>query len=367
MTITIPHLGNVYIAAKILFDSLEIDYVIPPLNNKEALFIGSKYSPEEICFPFKLMLGNYIAGVEQGADTVLVVGSCGPCRFGEYSELQVKILQQLGYNVDFIIIEPAKSIGLHELLNRIKKIGSGSGSKKSARKKFEAVILAYNAMCLLDDIESQANYKAGYENNPGECKRLLNSCKKETYSCDEPQKALDILRSYQSKFRNLSTDYSKKPIKIAIIGEIYTVIEPFTNLYIEDVLMDMEVSTKRNLTASWWLKDALLKTIKLNSRELLEASNEFLPLYIGGHARECVGEAVLASRKQFDGAIQIFPMGCMPEIVSKAILPTISREKKLPILSLIVDEMTGEAGYLTRIEAFVDLLERRRGHVFAGN
>lgn len=345
-------MGSVYIAVKVLFDSLGIKYVIPPLNNKEALFIGSKYSPEEICLPFKLMLGNYIAGIEQGADTVLVVGSCGPCRFGEYSELQTKILQQLNYNVDFITIEPARNIGFRELLNRIQKISSES--KRSTFNKLKGLIRAYNAMCILDDIEGQAHFKAGYEMHPGECKRLLNSCKKEAYSCNQPEGALEILKRYQKKFSDISTDYSKRPIKIAVIGEIYTVIEPFTNLYIEDILMDMEVSTKRNLTASWWLKDALLKNIKLNSRELLEASDEFLPLYIGGHARECVGEAVLASRKQFDGAIQIFPMGCMPEIVSKAILPTISHEKKLPILSLIVDEMTGEAGYLTRIEAFVD-------------
>ena len=178
---------------------------------------------------------------------------------------------------------------------------------------------------------------------------------------------MKLLKYYLDRIKNVPADYSKNPVKVAIIGEIYTVIEPFTNLFIEDILMDMSVSTKRNLTPSWWLKDMLLKTIKLNSRELLKASNEFLPLYIGGHARECVGEAVLASKENFDGAIQIFPMGCMPEIVSKAILPTISREKKLPVLSLIVDEMTGEAGYMTRIEAFIDLLERRREHVFAWN
>ena len=67
-----------------------------------------------------------------------------------------------------------------------------------------------------------------------------------------------------------------------------------------------------------------------------------------------------------DGAIQIFPMGCMPEIVAKSILPTVSREKNLPVLTLVVDEMTGEAGYMTRIEAFTDLLERRRSHVCIG-
>ena len=365
MKITIPHMGNVYIAVKILFDGLGIDYVIPPLNNKEALSLGSKYSPDEMCLPFKLMIGNYIAGIKNGADTILLVGSCGPCRFGEYSELQVKILEHLKINADFIVLDAVKSIGLGELFRRIKIIGSESSKKFT--EKLNAVIRAYNAMCILDDIESRAHYMAGYEKNKGECKKLLNSCKEEVFACDDPDKALKLLKNYKKRLDSVPADNSKNPLKVAIIGEIYTVIEPFTNLFIEDVLMDMAVSTKRNLTPSWWLKDMLLKIIKLNSRELLKASNEYLPLYIGGHARECVGEAVLASKERFDGAIQIFPVGCMPEIVSKAILPTISRDKKLPILSLIVDEMTGEAGYMTRIEAFIDLLERRREYVFAGN
>ena len=60
MKATFPHLGNVYIAVKALFDGLGIDYIIPPQNSTVALNIGSKYSPEEICLPFKIMIGNYI-------------------------------------------------------------------------------------------------------------------------------------------------------------------------------------------------------------------------------------------------------------------------------------------------------------------
>jgi len=361
MRITIPHLGNVYLAVKILFDSLGLDYVIPPLNSREALRLGSKYSPEEICLPFKLMIGNYIAGVESGADTVLLVGSCGPCRFGEYSELQIRIMKQLGYDIDFIVLDPVCSIGLNELFKRIRKVGSES--KKSAPSRIGSVFLAFTAMSLIDEIEASAHFIAGYETNPGEAKSLLSSCKKEVFSCSDPVKAVNILHRYSSRLKTIPVDYSKRPLKIAIMGEIYTVIEPFSNLYIEDILMDMKVSTTRRLTPTWWVKDMLLKNIKLNSRELLKASNEFLPIYIGGHARECIGEAVLAARDQMDGAIQIFPMGCMPEIVSKSILPSITQKKKLPVLSLVVDEMTGEAGYITRIEAFLDLLERRREHV----
>ncbi len=50
----------------------------------------------------------------------------------------------------------------------------------------------------------------------------------------------------------------------------------------------------------------------------------------------------------------------MPEIVTKAILPTIQTDKDFPIMSLVVDEMTGEAGFITRIEAFIDMLSMKR-------
>ena len=33
---------------------------------------------------------------------------------------------------------------------------------------------------------------------------------------------------------------------------------------------------------------------------------------------------------------------------------------EIPILPLILDEQTGRAGYITRIEAFVDLMRRKK-------
>jgi len=46
----------------------------------------------------------------------------------------------------------------------------------------------------------------------------------------------------------------------------------------------------------------------------------------------------------------------MPEIVAEAILPGVSTAMGIPVLTLIIDEHSGEAGILTRLEAFVDLL-----------
>mgnify|MGYP000947012737 CR=1 FL=1 len=365
MKITFPHMGNVSLAAKALCDGLGIDYVIPPKNSKSSLEIGSLYSPEEICLPFKLMIGNYIQSIEQGADTIIITGSCGPCRMGEYCEMQMKLLKHLGYNLEFIVIDAPTDIGIKELFKRIDKLASKSNKKLF--NKYKALRDALQVINLIDEIESTAHEAAGYEKIRGESKNLLNSCKEEALLSKYPEEMIKILKKYREKINHISVDINKNPLKIAIVGEIFTVIEPFSNLYIEDKLMDYGICSYRNLTPSWWVKNTALLLTKLNSLDIKRASKKYLPLYIGGHARECIGEAVLAHEKGCDGAIQIFPMGCMPEIVSKSILPSISNDLDFPIMTLVVDEMTGEAGFVTRVEAFIDLLERRRDNVLSGS
>ena len=365
MKATFPHLGNVYIAVKALFDGLGIDYVMPPQNNDDALNIGTKYSPEEICLPFKIMIGNYIQAIEQGADTIILTGSCGPCRLGEYCELQMNLMKNLGYDLDFIVLDMPKDIGMKELLKRIAKIGSTS--TKSRFEKLKAAKDAITVMNLIDETEALSHYLAGYEKNKGECKNLLQQCKIEAMKCSTPDEMIALIKDYKNKIEYIPIDINKNPLKIALIGEIYTVIEPYSNFYIEDKLMDYGVSSKRGMTPSWWLKNMALSPAKINSLKIKKSSREYLSMEIGGHARECIGEAVLSHEEGFDGAIQIFPMGCMPEIVSKSILPSISKDYDYPIMSLVVDDMTGEAGYITRVEAFIDLLERRRDNVLYGS
>ncbi|QCX34555.1 2-hydroxyglutaryl-CoA dehydratase [Caloramator sp. E03] len=363
MKITFPHLGNVCFAAKALFDELGIECIVPPFNNKEALKIGTLYSPEEICLPFKIMIGNYLQSIEKGADTILITGSCGPCRFGEYCELQIELLKKLNKKVDFIVMDVPSDIGIKELIRRIGKISAASNRSKS--QKVKALYKALKIQNLIDGIEADAHYISGYEKNKGECKRLLNRCKSEAINAKGADEMIDIISEYSKKINSIEVDDSKNPLKIALVGEIYTIIEPFSNLYIEDKLMDYGVSTKRVLTPSWWVKNTFLSPLKINSLDIKSASKNYIPLCIGGHAMECVGESVIAKNEGFDGVIQIFPMGCMPEIVSKAVLPSISKDLDIPIMSLVVDEMTGEAGYVTRLEAFIDLLERRRQSVLS--
>jgi len=88
----------------------------------------------------------------------------------------------------------------------------------------------------------------------------------------------------------------------------------------------------------------------------------YLAHFVGGHGQETVGSTVKFARKGFDGIIQLLPLTCMPEIVAAGILPRIQEAYNVPVMTLTVDEHTGRAGIQTRLEAFVDLLERSRCH-----
>jgi len=356
LKITFPHYGNSYLAAKILFDGLGIDYIIPPMSNKKAVEKGALYSPEEICLPFKIMIGNLLESLEQGADTVVIIGSSGPCRFGEYGVLQKRILKKAGYNPEIIVLGSLKS--KKDILESIKKISKASN--KSIFKQIMALYWAVKGICLIDDIEKELRYIAPYEINKGDCKRMLYKMKRILKTINERKKAIRYLKYCKEKITKIPIDINKKPLKIALVGEIYTLGEPFANLYIEDKLMDYGVSSVKLLKPSWWVKDIVLRNLKLNSIRLKKKAKPYLDISIGGYGRETVGETIVAYEEEFDGAIQIFPLGCMPEIVTKPILEKISKDKDFPVITLIVDEMTGEAGYITRIEAFLDLLERRK-------
>ena len=81
---------------------------------------------------------------------------------------------------------------------------------------------------------------------------------------------------------------------------------------------------------------------------------------IGGETIETIGDTVYAAKHGVDGIIHLMPFSCMPEIVSQNILTRVSKEEDIPTMTLVLDEQTGKAGYQTRIEAFIDLVKRKK-------
>ena len=61
-----------------------------------------------------------------------------------------------------------------------------------------------------------------------------------------------------------------------------------------------------------------------------------------------------------DGIITINAFGCGPDSIMIERISRAARKFNKPILNLSVDEQTGEAGFITRIEAFTDMLFRKK-------
>jgi predicted nucleotide-binding protein (sugar kinase/HSP70/actin superfamily) len=61
-----------------------------------------------------------------------------------------------------------------------------------------------------------------------------------------------------------------------------------------------------------------------------------------------------------DGVCVLVSMGCGPDSLVAELMREEARKRSVPFLQLVLDEHTGTAGLLTRIEAFLELAERRR-------
>ena len=177
----------------------------------------------------------------------------------------------------------------------------------------------------------------------------------------------DLRKALKQALRYISAveiDKNRDVLHVDLTGEIYMVLDEFSNQNIERELGRMGVQTRRSLTVSGFLKDAIIpKIFKKGETHLQRAyrlAKPYLMRDIGGDSLECVSDVLYAQEKGKDGIIHISPFTCMPEIMSQNIFPAMREECEIPLLVLILDEQTGRAGYITRLEAFVDLIRRRQ-------
>lgn len=361
MKITFPHLGNTYIIVKSILDDLDAEYVIPPFNNKRALELGTRYTPEMVCLPLKINIGNYIQAYEMGADTIIMAGGCGPCRFGYYSQLQQEIMKDAGYDMEIITLEvlSGSNGGIRELVKKIRSIVPGKASLLKLPTIFSrALSLAKR----IDELEMLTFMIRAREQEHGEVDRIYRQFRENALKISGSKKLALLLKETQDKLGVVKQDINANPLRVGIVGEIYTGIEHSASFAIQERLGSMGVEVERKVTVSNWIIEHMIKKGLHLPRDLKykEAAKPWLGAMIGGHAQETVGHTALYAQQGYDGVIQIFPFSCMPEIVAESLLPIVERELGIPVLTLIIDEMTGEAGYMTRVEAFIDMLERRR-------
>ncbi|MFC1934172.1 CoA protein activase [Chloroflexota bacterium] len=355
MRIGIPHMGNVYIPFKALFQRLNIDFVIPPLNNQHTLSLGVKHSPEGLCIPFKLTLGNLIEAAQLGADALLMPAGYGTCRLGYYARTQEQILHDLGYgNVEIIKVGISEQ-KLFGLLKTIKYLSNGAPWPKII-SAFRFGLSKLNAM---DRIEQVVQKVRAVELVKGTANQLFAKAINAIDKAEDYKAVKNIQDNYIDQLNQITKDSRARPLIVGIIGEFYVILEPFSNFDVESELGKLGVEVRRTTFISEWTKFSFfLNPLGINEKEKIhKAALPYLKRDIGGDGWESVGEKVLHA-KDYDGLVHLAPFTCMPEIVAQNIMP--KTKENIPVLTILCDEQITKTGMLTRLEAFVDLLDRKR-------
>ena len=136
-------------------------------------------------------------------------------------------------------------------------------------------------------------------------------------------------------------------INVALISHGYNIYDERASMKIIDKLEKMGVN--------------VYTALQLTDEQMQEG------LYaIGSHqywanSSEMTGAAghYLKDNK-IDGIITLNSFGCGPDSLMIESITRKSKDAGKPMLSLTIDEHTGEAGFITRLEAFIDMLFRKK-------
>ena len=250
--------------------------------------------------------------------------------------------------------------GIKGMFDFLKKISG----KNDPVLFIRAIVLAIRKVFLLDDLDRKLSYYRAREIHQGDAEKNYHKCIR---IIDKAMNTREMNRAKKEVFAEMAKtkiDPNREVLHVDITGEIYLVCDRFSNQDIVKELGKMGVETRKSLTVSGFLKDAIIPKIFRKGETHLQRADRLAKPYlmrdIGGDALECVSDVAYADERGIDGIIHISPFTCMPEIMSQNIFPAMREKCDVPILPLIMDEQTGKAGYLTRLEAFVDLMRRRK-------
>lgn len=356
--ITTPHAGDYYIAFEHFFNKLGYDYVVPPLNTKKTIDLGTKYTPSQSCFPFKMIMGNLFETIDHSITRIgMTTGRTGMCRQAFMGEMFKKILKDRGFTPEII---PLKLNS--EMWHAIKKDVPNLRLSTYIKCFYEFWV----KLRLIEILREQTILCRPYETKRGVASKLYQDFLIRVRACRTTTEMRALKKEILKTFEQSPRDKNREIINIGIVGEFFLLIDPFSVANLETILGEQGVVLKFSETLSSFFLGAIKQLrfldhfLPTERHRINRLARPYINRPIGGHALQSIGHAIEYMNKGAEGIILIYPFTCMPEIAANAILPDICKSRNVPLLTLCFDEQTGAEGLKTRLEAFVDLIYRRR-------
>lgn len=304
------------------FSHLGIDIVLSSPTTKKNLSDGSALVVTETCLPIKVYVGHIVELVNKGVDKIFVpsIQSIAP---KIYNCSKIRGLPDLIRNVvkgDFEIIEATldkseKNLGLYEFLKQAVK-PFGIYDEKLIKEASRAGFVVQNNFRVmmqqgLDFEEALKNAKSG---------KVVIAPKQEE---------------------------SSGVIHVALVAHGYNIYDKKASMDIFKKLRNMGVVVH----SAYQLTDGELQS----GIKALDTSEYWAnQMEVTG----CAGHYLKSDK--IDGIITITAFGCGPDSLMIEDIKRKAKNFSKPLLNLSIDEHTGEAGFVTRLEAFCDMLFRNK-------
>lgn len=302
------------------FTDLGIKIVLSDITTKQTMSNGSALVVTETCLPIKVYIGHILNLIDKGVDKILVpsIQSIAP---KIYNCSKIRGLPDLVRNVvkrDFTMVEATldkskKNHGLYEFLAEM-AAPFGITDEKVIKKASKAGWRCYNNFHIM--AKSGMSYK----------------------------KAINYALQGKVFIENQTKEY---PISIALVSHGYNIYDDRTCMKIFDKLEAMDVKVYTSLQLS---NEQLDDGIASLGNEQYWA-NEYDMTGSAGH---------YLKDNKIDGVITLTAFGCGPDSLMVERITRKAKRFNKPLLNLTIDEHTGEAGFITRLEAFVDMLFRKK-------
>jgi len=377
-TLLIPRMGQNagVLAACLRADGFKAEAL--PVPDRDALALGRKYTSGKECLPAAVTLGSFLQRLNRAGSgdrfALFMPSADGPCRFGMYNVLHRMVLDESGWR------GRARVVSQHSD-DYFDGISAGLAAKAFAA--FVAGDILFDALLHTRPVERVPGQSdALYERWYGRLIDLLDATPTPTAagavlsSLDGALGLKSLLGEAAPEFAE-TIDPRKRVPSIAVVGEIYVRLDPFSNDFVVRRLERRGVRAKLAPFHEWldyvaWANDADMRRGRVAAdrpawlRSLARALRDRLQDILYNAAAEALewpararaidsiraasdlvrdevhGEAVLTlgyaihefRRGAVQGAVSVGPLECMPNRVAEAQFYRVAERYGLPVTTL---------------------------------
>ena len=247
LTVLVPSLlDNHFPLLQYAFTSKDYDIVMLQNDGKNLQYLGLQYTHNDMCYPLLLIVGQMLDTLQNNSydlnNTVFLMAQGGDnCRGSNTIHLMRKALKKAGYDVPVISLN---FVGLED----------------GFKFKFDISMIFKSIMAIMygDLLMLIKNQIEPYELNNGETSRKVQEWHLKLKDVILNTKYLHKDRLKQSfksiidDFKSIPCDYSKKTIKVGIVGELYTKYCHIGNWNVEKFLLNQGCEIMSN-GFSWYI------------------------------------------------------------------------------------------------------------------